>query len=98
MAAPAGRRGFSRFLMAYHCRTMGNPRQAVRKVSSIRPRLRCALRAWPDLEGHGNQELRYASDRATPSPPGTGSTSSLRVSGAAPELPSTMLHNGGETD
>ena len=27
-----------------------------------------ALRVWPDLDGHGNQELRYALGRATPFP------------------------------
>ena len=27
-----------------------------------------ALRAWPDLDGHSNQELRYALGRATPFP------------------------------
>jgi exodeoxyribonuclease X len=29
---------------------------------------KCALRVWPELEGHGNQELRYALGRATPCP------------------------------
>lgn len=29
---------------------------------------KCALRVWPELEGHSNQELRYALDRATPFP------------------------------
>lgn len=29
---------------------------------------KCALRAWPDLDGHSNQELRYALGRATPFP------------------------------
>jgi DNA polymerase III epsilon subunit-like protein len=29
---------------------------------------KCALRVWPDLEGHSNQELRYALGRATPFP------------------------------
>jgi exodeoxyribonuclease X len=29
---------------------------------------KCALRVWPDLDGHGNQELRYALGRATPFP------------------------------
>jgi hypothetical protein len=28
----------------------------------------CALRVWPDFEGHSNQELRYALGRATPFP------------------------------
>src|SRR5688500_9938703 len=27
-----------------------------------------ALRVWPDLDGHSNQELRYALGRATPFP------------------------------
>ena len=27
---------------------------------------KCALRVWPDLDGHSNQELRYALGRATP--------------------------------
>ena len=27
---------------------------------------KCALRVWPELEGHSNQELRYALGRATP--------------------------------
>lgn len=29
---------------------------------------KCALRVWPDLDGHSNQELRYALGRATPFP------------------------------
>jgi exodeoxyribonuclease X len=29
---------------------------------------KCALRVWPDLDGHSNQELRYALSRATPFP------------------------------
>jgi exodeoxyribonuclease X len=29
---------------------------------------KCALRVWPELEGHSNQELRYALGRATPFP------------------------------
>jgi exodeoxyribonuclease X len=29
---------------------------------------KCALRVWPELEGHSNQELRYALGRATPLP------------------------------
>ena len=29
---------------------------------------KCALRVWPDFEGHSNQELRYALGRATPFP------------------------------
>jgi exodeoxyribonuclease X len=27
---------------------------------------KCALRVWPELDGHSNQELRYALGRATP--------------------------------
>ena len=29
---------------------------------------KCALRAWPNFDGHSNQELRYALNRATPFP------------------------------
>jgi hypothetical protein len=29
---------------------------------------KCALRIWPELDGHSNQELRYALGRATPFP------------------------------
>src|SRR5262245_56681097 len=29
---------------------------------------KCALRVWPELDGHSNQELRYALGRATPFP------------------------------
>ena len=29
---------------------------------------KCALRVWPQLDGHSNQELRYALGRATPFP------------------------------
>ncbi len=29
---------------------------------------KCPLRVWPELEGHSNQELRYALGRATPFP------------------------------
>jgi exodeoxyribonuclease X len=29
---------------------------------------KCALRVWPELSGHSNQELRYALGRATPFP------------------------------
>ena len=29
---------------------------------------KCALRVWPDFDGHSNQELRYALGRATPFP------------------------------
>jgi exodeoxyribonuclease X len=29
---------------------------------------KCALRVWPHLDGHSNQELRYALGRATPFP------------------------------
>ena len=29
---------------------------------------KCSLRVWPDLDGHSNQELRYALGRATPFP------------------------------
>ena len=29
---------------------------------------KCALRVWPELDGHSNQELRYALNRATPFP------------------------------
>jgi exodeoxyribonuclease X len=29
---------------------------------------KCALRVWPDFEGHSNQELRYALRRASPFP------------------------------
>jgi exodeoxyribonuclease X len=29
---------------------------------------KCALRVWPELDGHSNQELRYALGQATPFP------------------------------